>query len=104
MVGVINDGEGTVVGRIIAVLRSTAVGDAGTAVLSPPQAEANKNKAVAESITHRYVPLEKLVSVVCILLLQSYACRSKQYNKVSARLDENRLREPFGDGRDHARY
>ena len=89
--GVSNDSEGPVVGRAIAGLRSTMDGDGAVAGLFPPQAEASKQRAVAHRTIHRWVRLKQWIGLVCIQRLRIYRGRYRQYNKVSARLDWNRL-------------
>ena len=68
--GVLSDGEELVVGKTVAGLPSTTDGDGVEAVPSAPQAEANKMKAVVESTSQRWVRLEKLAGIVCILRLE----------------------------------
>ena len=53
------------------MLRSTTDGDGVVAGPSPPQDGANRKKAVGKSTIHRYVRLEMLISLVCILRLEA---------------------------------
>ena len=73
---------GSSVAAVVGVGRLADVGTGGTVTavvgrvagvgVGRPQADANNYKAVVESITHRYVPFEKLVNIICILRLQTY--------------------------------